>query len=57
MTGHAAEQDRADLLSRRQAWFESQLDVDPERLVFIDETRASRWRALTAWRLGASGCG
>lgn len=45
MTGHAAEQDRADLLSRRQAWFESQLDVDPERLVFIDETRASRWRA------------
>ncbi len=26
---------------RRQAWFENQLDLDPERLVFIDETGAS----------------
>jgi transposase len=28
-------------VSRREAWFESQLDLDPERLVFIDETWAS----------------
>jgi len=26
---------------RRQAWFDGQLDLDPERLVFIDETWAS----------------
>jgi hypothetical protein len=25
----------------REAWFEGQLDLDPERLVFIDETSAS----------------
>ncbi len=29
------------MLRRRQAWFESQLDLEPERLVFIDETGAS----------------
>jgi transposase len=28
-------------VSRREAWFESQLDLNPERLVFIDETWAS----------------
>ncbi|MXO47282.1 IS630 family transposase [Erythrobacter vulgaris] len=37
-TGHAIEQDRPDVLSQRPAWFEGQLDFDPERLVFIDET-------------------
>jgi transposase len=26
---------------RRQAWFESQLDLDPARLVFLDETGAT----------------
>jgi len=26
---------------RREAWFEGQVDLDPERLVFIDETWAS----------------
>jgi transposase len=40
-TAHAAEQDRPDIRKRRAAWFESQLDLDPERLVFIDETWAS----------------
>lgn len=40
-TAHAAEQDRPDILTRRQAWFDSQPDLDPERLVFIDETWAS----------------
>ena len=27
-------------MKRRQAWFEGQFDLDPERLVFIDETWA-----------------
>ena len=40
-TAHAAEQDRPDVLKQRQAWFENQLDLDPHRLVFIDETWAS----------------
>ena len=40
-TAHAQEQDRPDILSRRHAWFDSQLDLDPQRLVFIDETWAS----------------
>lgn len=37
-TAHASEQDRPDVKARREAWFEGQLDLDPERLVFIDET-------------------
>ena len=37
-TGHAVEQDRPDVLKRRRDWFESQPDLEPERLVFIDET-------------------
>jgi len=59
-TGHAAEQDRPDVLSRRQAWFESQPDLDPERLVFVDETGAStkmsrrHGRALRGERLRMS---
>jgi len=28
-------------VKRRQAWFDGQFDLDPERLVFIDETWAS----------------
>jgi transposase len=40
-TGHEAEQDRPDVLSRREAWFEGQLDLDPHTLVFTDETGAS----------------
>ena len=28
------------MLSKREAWFEGQLDLDPARLVFIDETWA-----------------
>jgi hypothetical protein len=28
-------------LKRRRAWFEGQIDLDPEHLVFIDETWAS----------------
>jgi transposase len=40
-SAHAAEQDRPDVLKQRQVWFDGQLDLDPERLVFIDETGAS----------------
>jgi transposase len=40
-TAHAAEQDRPDVVKRRREWFEGQIDLDPERLVFIDETWAS----------------
>ncbi len=40
-TAHASEQDRPDILKRREDWFEGQPDLDPERLVFIDETWAS----------------
>jgi len=40
-TAPAAEQDRPDVRKRREAWFEGQLDLDPARLVFIDETWAS----------------
>jgi hypothetical protein len=40
-SGHAAEQGRPDILRRRQVWFEDQLDLDPQRLIFIDETWAS----------------
>lgn len=32
------EQDRPDVLKRRQDWFDGQLDLDPAKLVFIDET-------------------
>ena len=35
-TAHASEQDRPDVLKRREAWFEAQPDLDPARLVFID---------------------
>jgi transposase len=34
-------------LKERQDWFEGQLDLDPERLVFIDET----WASTTMARL------
>ncbi len=40
-TAHALEQERANLLSRRQEWFDGQLDLDPAKLVFIDETGLS----------------
>ena len=41
ITAHASEQQRVDLLRRRRAWFETQPGLDPERLVFVDETGAS----------------
>jgi hypothetical protein len=46
-TGHAEEQARPDVLNHRLAWFERQPNLDPERLVFIDETWASSKMART----------
>ncbi len=40
-TAHASEQNRPDIIKRRQDWFDGQLDLDPERLIFIDETWAT----------------
>src|ERR1700689_3375247 len=40
-TAHASEQERPDVAARRQAWFNAQPDLDPEDLVFIDETALS----------------
>ena len=58
-TAHAAEQDRPDVLKRREDWFEGQLELDPARLVFVDETGATtnmarlRGRAPKGQRLRA----
>jgi transposase len=38
---HAAEQERPDVAAARRAWHASQTDLNPERLVFIDETGAA----------------
>ena len=40
-TGHASEQEREDVATAREAWFEGQLDLDPSKLVFLDETAVS----------------
>jgi transposase len=40
-TAHAAEQRRTEVDAERQAWFDGQVDLAPERLVFVDETSAS----------------
>ncbi len=56
---HALEQEREDILKRRQDWFNDQPDHDPRRLVFIDETSLStkmsclRGRALRGERCRA----
>jgi transposase len=38
---HASEQERPDVQEKREAWFEGQLDLDPSKLVFVDETWAT----------------
>jgi transposase len=40
-SAHALEQDRPDVLKRRRAWCDEQLDLDPQKLVFLDETGLS----------------
>jgi transposase len=41
-TGHASEQEREDVAEAREAWFEGQLDLDPSKLVFLDESVLQR---------------
>jgi transposase len=38
---YATEQERADVKAAREAWFAGQLDLDPDAVVFIDETAAA----------------
>src|SRR5271156_6953531 len=40
-SAHAAEQRRSAVNAAREAWFEGQLELDPTRIVFIDETAAN----------------
>ena len=49
-TAHASEQQRPDVLRRRRAWFEAQPALDPDRLVFVDETGASTKMARRSGR-------
>src|ERR1700731_3381417 len=46
----AAEQDRPDLAAERMRWQEDQKQLDPKRLVFIDETWAKTNMAPTHGR-------
>jgi len=52
-TAHASEQERPDVLARRSAWPKKLSGLDPERLIFIDETgtntRMARLRGWAAW--------
>lgn len=41
------------MVKRREAWFDSQLDLDTSRLVFIDETRRLTDAALVGGRKSA----
>ena len=38
---HSSEQERPDFRKERESWFEVQLYLDPNKLVFVDETWAS----------------
>ncbi|KQO93854.1 transposase [Methylobacterium sp. Leaf92] len=49
-TVHATEQDRPDVKAAREAWFEGQPDLDPARLVFLDETWTATNMARTRGR-------
>lgn len=41
------------MVTRREAWRESQDELDPDRLVFIDETWASTKHGANTWPLPA----
>jgi transposase len=56
-TAHAAEQDREDVAAAREAWFERQIELDPAKLVFIDETSVSTNMARRfGWALQGERC-
>jgi hypothetical protein len=49
-TAHASEQARADVKAARENWLDGQDDLDPERLIFIDESGLSTKMArLRGW--------
>jgi hypothetical protein len=37
-TAHASEQQRPDVARAREQWVDEQPELDPERLIFIDES-------------------
>jgi transposase len=41
-TGHPSEQEREDVEAAREGWFDGQLNLDPLKLVFIDESVLQR---------------
>ena len=49
-TAHASEQDRPDVVHHRHVWAEIRPELDPDRLVFIDETWAS-WASTAMTRM------
>lgn len=51
---HAAEQERSDVRAAREDWFDRQPDLDPDRLVFLDETAAT---TKMVRRYGRAPCG
>jgi transposase len=51
---HAAEQQRPDVAAARELWRDRQPDLDPDRLVFIDETWAT---TNMTRRYGRAPCG
>jgi hypothetical protein len=56
-TAHAAEQDRDDVAAARDVWFERQHELDPAKLVFIDETSVSTNMARRfGWALQGERC-
>jgi transposase len=56
-TAHAAEQDREDVATAREAWFERQIELDAAKLVFIDETSVSTNMARRfGWALRGERC-
>jgi transposase len=49
-TGHASEQERADVRAKRQRWFDQQDDLMPARLIFLDEFGTNTKMARTFGR-------
>ena len=41
-TAHASEQGRCDVMAAREAWFDGQVELEPERLIFLDGTVPNR---------------
>src|SRR6266849_7497988 len=56
-TAHASEQDRPDVKAAREGWLDGQHDLDPERLIFIDESGLSTKMArLRGWAAKGERC-